>query len=59
MTNTTLYEVPTISSVQDMVLRSARVHGDRLALEDLKETPIPKLTYGALLKKILKFGVAL
>jgi long-chain acyl-CoA synthetase len=59
MTNVKLYDVPVISSVQDMVLRSARVHTDRLALEDLKETPIPRLTYGALLKKILKFGTAL
>jgi long-chain acyl-CoA synthetase len=59
MTNVKLHEVPVISSVQDMVLRSARVHADRLALEDLKETPIPRLTYGALLKKILKLGTAL
>ncbi len=59
MTNVRLYDVPTITSIQDMVLRSARVHGDRLALEDLKDTPIPRLTYGALLKKILKLGTAL
>ncbi len=54
-----LYPVPTISSVQDMVLRSARVYGDKLALEDLKEYPIPRLTYSSLLKNILKLGVAL
>jgi long-chain acyl-CoA synthetase len=59
MANVTHYDVPVISSVQDLVLRSGRVHADRLALEDLKETPIPRLTYGALLKKILKFGTAL
>jgi long-chain acyl-CoA synthetase len=59
MTNVKLYDVPVISSVQDLVLRSARVHADNLALEDLKDTPIPRLTYGALLKKILKFGTAL
>jgi long-chain acyl-CoA synthetase len=59
MTNQQFYEVPTITSIQDMMLRSARVYGERLALEDLKETPIPKLTYGALLKRILKFGTAL
>jgi long-chain acyl-CoA synthetase len=59
MTNLHLYDVPTITSIQDMMLRSARVYGERLALEDLKETPIPRLTYGALLKKILKFGSAL
>ncbi len=59
MTNLSLFEVPTITSIQDMVLRSARVHTDKLALEDLKETPIPRLTYGTLLKRILKFGTAL
>jgi long-chain acyl-CoA synthetase len=54
-----LNPVPTISSVQDMILRSARVYGDKLALEDLKEYPIPRLTYASLLKNILKLGVAL
>jgi long-chain acyl-CoA synthetase len=54
-----LNDVPDISSIQDMVLRSARVYGDKLALEDLKETPIPKVTYAALLRNILKFGVGL
>ncbi|HTY60022.1 MAG TPA: AMP-binding protein [Bacteroidota bacterium] len=56
---TPLNPVPTISSVQDMILRSARVYGDKLALEDLKEYPIPRLTYSSLLRNILKFGVAL
>jgi long-chain acyl-CoA synthetase len=57
--NPTLYDVPQITSIQDMVLRSARVYGERLALEDLKETPMPRFTYGVLLKKVLKFGTAL
>ena len=51
--------VPSITSVQDMVLRSARVYGEKIALEDLKEYPIPRLTYACLLRNILKFGVAL
>jgi long-chain acyl-CoA synthetase len=51
--------VPSITSVQDMVLRSARVYGEKIALEDLKEYPIPRLTYAGLLRNILKFGVAL
>jgi len=55
----TLNTVPTITSVQDMVLRSARVHGNKLAIEDLKETPIARQTYGSLLNTILKFGSAL
>jgi len=54
-----LYTVPPISSVQDMILRSARVYGDKIALEDLKDYPIPRLTYASLLKHILKFGTAL
>ncbi len=51
--------VPSVTSVQDMILRSARVYGEKIALEDLKEYPIPRLTYSALLRNILKFGVAL
>jgi long-chain acyl-CoA synthetase len=54
-----LNTVPEISTIQEMVLRSARVYGDKLALEDLKETPIPKLTYAALLRNILGLGTAL
>jgi len=54
-----LNNVPVITSVQDLVLRSARVYGDKLALEDLKEYPIPRLTYSSLLRHILKLGSAL
>ncbi|HMK38160.1 MAG TPA: AMP-binding protein, partial [Bacteroidota bacterium] len=54
-----LHTVPAISSVQDMVLRSARVYGEKIALEDLKDYPIPRLTYASLLRNILRFGVAL
>ena len=55
----TYYDVPRITSVQDMIVQSARKYADKIALEDLKETPIPKVTYHTLLKNILKFGVAL
>ena len=54
-----LNQVPDISSVQDMIIKSAARYGDKIALEDLKETPIAKVTYRSLLKNILKFGVAL
>ncbi|MDD8019184.1 MAG: AMP-binding protein, partial [Bacteroidota bacterium] len=54
-----LYPVPQINSIQDMIIHSANVYGDKLALEDLNETPIPRITYQALLKHILKFGTAL
>jgi long-chain acyl-CoA synthetase len=53
------YDVPTITSIQDMVLRSARVYGEKLAMEDLKDTAINRLTFGALLRMVLKFGSAL
>jgi long-chain acyl-CoA synthetase len=54
-----LYQVPHIDSIQDMLVKSAGKHGDKLALEDLKDTPIPKVSYNSLLKYILKFGKAL
>jgi long-chain acyl-CoA synthetase len=58
-TQIALNTVPTITSVQDMILRSARDFGGKLALEDLKETPIRRLTYSSMLNNILKFGTAL
>ena len=54
-----LNKVPHIDSIQDMVIKSAGKHGDKLALEDLKDTPIPKVSYNTLLKYVLKFGTAL
>ena len=51
--------VPEIRSIQDLVLRSARIYGRKQALEDLKETPIPRLTYAEILSQILRFGAAL
>ncbi len=54
-----LNTVPTITSIQDMVVQSARAFGHTVALEDLKETPIPRQTYAELLSSILKFGTAL
>lgn len=55
----TLHTVPSINTVQDMVVRSSRFYGSKLAVEDLKQTPIPRLTYAALLSHVLKFGSAL
>ena len=54
-----LYDVPRISSVQDMVLRSGREYKNKLALEDLNPTPISQVTYGELLENVLRFGKAL
>jgi long-chain acyl-CoA synthetase len=42
-----------------MIIKSSNTYGDKLALEDLSETPIPRLSYAALMKHILKLGVAL
>ena len=54
-----LFPVPEIASIQDMVFHSARTYGDKIALEDLKDYPIPRLTFNSLLKNIAKFGMAL
>lgn len=54
-----LYEVPHIESIQDMILQSAKKYGSKLALEDLNDTPIKRVTYDELLDKILRFGNAL
>lgn len=54
-----LYDVPQISSVQDMILHSAKAYGSKLALEDLNQTPISSVTYQSLLENILKFGAGL
>ncbi len=57
--NLKLYDVPKINSIQEMVLRSAKQYSSKLALEDLNNTPISKVTYGELLDKILRFGHSL
>ncbi len=54
-----LFEVPEISSIQDMLLKSARKYQNKLALEDIAGTPISKLTYQQLLDSVLRFGNAL
>ncbi len=54
-----LYDVPQISSIQDMVLHSATAYGNKIALEDLNPTPISSVTYKSLLDNILKFGTGL
>jgi long-chain acyl-CoA synthetase len=54
-----LYQVPHVDSIQDMLIKSSTKYGEKLALEDLKDTPLPKVTYNSLLKYVMKFGVAL
>lgn len=53
------YVVPTITSIQDMILRSARVYGDKLALEDLSDNVISSVTFRQLHDYIIRFGKAL
>jgi long-chain acyl-CoA synthetase len=54
-----LHDVPRIESVQDMVVRSCEVYKDKLAMEDLQEYPINRVTYAELKENVLKFGKAL
>lgn len=54
-----LHEVPAISSVQEMLIISANTYKDKIALEDLSETPIQRVTYNQLFENVIKFGKAL
>ena len=54
-----LHKVPKIESIQEMVFNSAEVYKEKLAMEDLQEYPIKKVTYSELKENIIKFGKAL
>jgi long-chain acyl-CoA synthetase len=54
-----LFEVPEISSIQEMLILSSKTYGDKIALEDLNETPIQRVTYNQLFENVVKFGKAL
>ncbi len=53
------YVVPSITSIQDMLLRSAKVYGDKLALEDLADNPISRVSYKQLHDYVIRFGKSL
>ena len=53
------YAVTGITSIQEMLFKSASMYGSSLALVDLINTPISRVTYSELLDKVLKFGNAL
>lgn len=57
--NFTLFEVARIVTIQDMLINSAKSFGNKLALEDLTQTPIQRVTFNQLLENVLKFGSAL
>ncbi len=53
------YQVPVITSIQDMILRSSKEFGNKIALEDLADTPISSVTFRQLHDYIIRFGKAL
>ncbi|MCC7094720.1 MAG: AMP-binding protein [Ignavibacteriaceae bacterium] len=54
-----LFEVPQIDSIQDMLIKSAKTYFNKIALEDLANYPISKVTYSKLNEYIIKFGSSL
>ena len=54
-----LFDVPQIESIQDMLLRSAKVYANKIAMEDLTKYPISSATYSELLDYTIKFGSSL
>lgn len=54
-----LFDVPAISSIQDMLIKSESLYKDKLALEDLSLYPISKLSFAELLDNVLRFGKGL
>src|SRR5512133_3482198 len=54
-----LYEVERIDTLQDVIVKSARKFGDKLAVEDLRPTPFSSLTYGQFYETLIAFGTAL
>jgi long-chain acyl-CoA synthetase len=53
------FDVPPVSSIKDMLFRSAKQFPDKIALEDLNFTPIQKVTFRQLLEYVLKLGDSL
>lgn len=53
------YPIIELSSIQDMLIKSASHFGNNLALSDLTNTPISRLTYTELLDNVQRFGSAL
>lgn len=53
------YDVEPISTLGEMLTRSVEKYPNKLALEDLNPTPIPRVTYRELYDHVLAFGTAL
>ena len=56
---TSLFEVPRISSIQELIIKSCEKYKDKIALEDYINYPISKVTFGQLYEYIIKFGKSL
>ncbi|MBE0572319.1 MAG: acyl--CoA ligase, partial [Ignavibacteriaceae bacterium] len=54
-----LFEVPQIESIQDLLIKSTKTYANKIALEDLNDFPISKLTYSELYDHTVRFGIAL
>ena len=54
-----LFPVPHLETLRDLVRGSAERYPDKLALEDLNETPIGRVTYQELAGAVVRFGRAL
>lgn len=57
--NYALYKVPSIGTVQEMIINSANEFENLIALRDLFDSPFNQLTYKELLTIVMKFGKAL
>jgi long-chain acyl-CoA synthetase len=53
------YPVEHISTIAEMLTKSVEKYPNKLALEDLNPTPIPRVTYRELYDHVLAFGTAL
>lgn len=53
------YKVPFVSSIQEMVVNSAKTFKDKTALEDLNNYPVSSATFSQLLNYVIRFGKAL
>ena len=59
MKNIKYFEVPKINSIQHLLINSYEEYGNKIALEDLIDFPINKITYYELFENVLRFGSSL
>jgi long-chain acyl-CoA synthetase len=54
-----LYDIPELHRLQDILLRGVRTHPDNIALVDLNRSPMQQLSYVQLHHAVVRFGSAL